>query len=135
MTWWEQWNSFLSDNQALTVAVGIPILTAIAAGIVSLITTIWNLKAQRLDREQQRKLWIANSEKENLRELREIMAKFEITNFAAQFDIKSGLSSGIKNHLPREEVAKVTREIIEFMVQIELRVPSDDPEFSKLALQ
>ncbi len=69
-------SNWIQAHQPLVVAVGVPFLTALAAGTVSFFTTRMNLRAQELDRELQKKLWVLEDHKKELLRLSEFFEEF-----------------------------------------------------------
>ncbi|WP_171173028.1 hypothetical protein [Ruegeria sp. HKCCD8929] len=132
MNWVAAANLFISENKALVVAVGVPVLTAIAAGIVSFVTTTMNLKAQKLDRALQKKLWVLEAKKRELSDFKSLLAQFEATAFQMSIDLKTGLSSGTAGRIPKEDASSAIFQLIRLMAEINLVTTFEDPEGNEL---
>ena len=70
-------NSWIANHQALVVAVGIPILTALTASLVSYLTSVATLEARKRDREQQVLFKIADYRNSWIGEMTKDLADFQ----------------------------------------------------------
>lgn len=64
-------NSWIIDHQAITVAVGVPLLSAVSASIVALITNRSSIRASERERRLQVQSKLADIEAARLNDLRE----------------------------------------------------------------
>lgn len=128
----ENLNTWIGSHQALVVAVGVPILTAISAGAVSYFLNRANLKSQQQDRELQSRMRIFDARLQQLEKLRSAVLRFEKLVFHTSFDATNGLSSGTPNQLSRTIVNRFVEGYIEARIELVLLVDPTDPEVEDL---
>ena len=126
-------NEWIGKHQALVVASGVPILTAVAAGIVTVITTRMNLKAQRLDRELRQKMKRIELEQMKIDQLRAALTEFESVTSRLGFDVRQGLSAGQVNAIPKEIANAAIFQLIDLVAKIAFIVGPKDPDSEALS--
>ena len=109
-------NQWIADHQSLVVAVGVPALTAIAAGAVSWITTRANLAASRRARLLEAALILANFRQNWINDLREDLARYSALTWDKE--------------LQAEVSAK--RDLVTLSASILMRLDPKDADHSKI---
>lgn len=79
-------NVWIQEHQALVVAVGIPILTTVVAGLLSLITNRSTLSAQKRQRFLEKEIKMAEFRQVWINDLRVSFAKFASLDTKVHFD-------------------------------------------------
>ena len=134
MSYFEDWNAWIAGHQAVVVAVGLPILTALASGIVAFITTKANLKSQERDRALQRQIRRFDDKKARIDQLRSAVLRYESINFRLDADFHHGFSSGIVGQIPKIRVRETLEQTFSTMTEIILLVDPMDPDARTLEL-
>jgi hypothetical protein len=116
-------NAWILSHQALVVAVGIPLLTTLVAGIISWLTNRANLAAQTRSRELQRMIKLADFRQEWINSLRNEIAEHQALCLASMPALNQGTSISQDR----------TYRLAELSNKILLRVGSSDPEYKKLS--
>lgn len=127
-----EWNKWIIEHQALVVAVGLPLLTALASAIVAVLTNKANLKSQDRDRALQREAKIFDYQMSKTAQLRSAAQRYETTEFLLGLDLNSGRFSGTVQTIPRERANKLLDDLISVMIEISLLVDPSDPEAGSL---
>jgi hypothetical protein len=125
-------NDWVVAHQALIVAVGIPLLTALAAAIVSYFTNRANLNSQAADRALQARVKLFDERTNRIDRLRSALARFEGMRFYAAMDFSAGLSSGTPRTLTRERASRFTEELTNLMAEIGLLIDAGYDEARQL---
>lgn len=125
-------DAWVASHQALVVAVGIPLLTALAAAIVSYFTNRANLKSHAADRALQARIRLFDERSNRIDRLRSALARFEGLRFFAAIDFGAGLSSGTPQTLTREKATKFTEELTNLMAEIGLLIDAGYEEAKQL---
>jgi hypothetical protein len=120
MEWLNTLNAFIASHQALVVALGVPLVTALAAAIVSLITTRMNLRAQALDRALQKKMWVLDNKKRDLEQLRSHLAEFSSLTFGMSLDLNNPDTHGGADKIAKEIVSENYSRIVELIANTNL---------------
>jgi hypothetical protein len=121
-------DTWIAGHQALVVAVGLPVLTAIASGIVAFITTKASLRSQEKDRALQRQVRLFDDKKATIEQLRSAVRRYQSTTFMLGVDLHAGLSSGIAGQIPKARVKELLEQSISIMIEIILLVDPNDPD-------
>lgn len=122
------WNQWITDHQALVVAVGLPILTALASAIVAFLTNKASLKSQNRDRAFQREAKIFDYEMSKIAQLRTAAQRYETTEFLLGLDLNSGRLGQEVKTIPRDRANKMIDDLVALMIEISLLVDPADPE-------
>ena len=125
-------NAWIINHQALVVAVGLPVLTALASGIVAFITNAANLKSNEKDRAQQRQVRIFDDRKARIDQMRSAVRRYETANFMLGADLHAGLSSGVAGQIPKLRVKETLEQVISIMIEIILLVDPKDSDAQNL---
>lgn len=128
MSAFETVDAWIATHQALVVAVGLPVLTAIASGIVAFITTKASLKSQEKDRVLQRQVRLFDDQKKKIEQLRSAVRRYESANFMLGVDLHAGLSSGIAGQIPKATLKDLLEQSTSIMIEIILLVDPNDPD-------
>ena len=131
-TYLADWNLWISEHQALVVAVGLPLLTALASAIVAFLTNKANLKSQNRDRDLQREAKIFDYQMSKVAQLRSAAHKYETTEFLLGLDLNSGRFSGTIQTIPRDRANRLLDDLVSVMIEISLLVDPSDPEAGDL---
>ncbi len=126
-------SNWIQDHQALVVAVGIPILTAIAAGIVALSTTRMNFAANASDRELQKRIWVLDQKKMELEKLRKLCVEFSTLTFAMKVDVENPFTHGGANQISANAAHENTERLIALISEANLLIVFADEEAEKLS--
>ncbi|WP_333814211.1 hypothetical protein [Tabrizicola sp.] len=122
------WNQWITDHQALVVAVGLPLLTALASAIVAFLTSKASLKSQNRDRAFQREAKIFDYEMSKIAQLRTAAQRYETTEFLLGFDLNSGRLGQEVKTIPRDRANKMIDDLVALMIEISLLVDPADSE-------
>jgi hypothetical protein len=113
VSWFTNANAWILEHQAFVVALGVPILTAFVAAVVSWLTNRSNIKAQERARALQRATKIAEFREAWMNELREDFARLSSIHVAAM----------------RKDANVKVEELIEVGTRILIRMNREDPDF------
>ncbi|QCO56194.1 hypothetical protein EOK75_10925 [Pseudorhodobacter turbinis] len=127
------WNAWIANHQALVVAVGIPILTALVTVIIAYFTNKANLRAQTRNRELQKQTRLFDSREKKISELREAFTKLEAISFFMSFDMSQGVSSSEIGKISCEQMNQFVRAFTEIVPKIQLLLPQADPDYTALS--
>lgn len=116
-------NAWILNHQALVVAVGIPLLTTVVAGMVAWLTNKANLAAQSKSRELQRMIKLAEFRQEWINSLRNEIAEHQALCLASMPALNQGT---VMSQDRSYRLAELSNKIL-------LRVGSSDPEYEKLS--
>jgi len=106
-------NQWIAAHQAIVVTVGIPLLTAASAAMVSLITTRANLKAQQKQRLLQIETQLCNSRQSWIDSVRDDLAL--ASNLATRFETDF-------------ENAELKADLAGILARVRMRVNPNDPD-------
>ncbi|MBL4918317.1 hypothetical protein [Szabonella alba] len=129
---WSTANSWVVEHQAIVVAVGLPVLTAIASGVVAYFTNRANLQSQARSRELQRQIRIFDDKKVKIEQFRSAVRRYAAIQLQLSADLTFGLSSGHKDQITRESAKVALEQLISLRLEILLLINSSDPEAGKL---
>jgi hypothetical protein len=111
-------NSWIDGHLPLVVSVGVPVLTAIAAGMVSFLTTRANNKAHERQRKLTHQLKLADFRQAWINDMREDVALYTARTWSA--DLNEGLEA--------------KKERIVTNARILMRMNPNDPEYEAMRI-
>lgn len=125
-------STWIQTHQPLVVAVGVPILTAISAGFVSVFVTRMNLITQRSEQELQKRIWVLDQERKNLEQLKELFIEFSTVTFTMHMQAKNPYVDGESDKIKKSDAIVRYNQIIGLICRSNLMAGFDDFELEKI---
>jgi hypothetical protein len=116
MIWIDNLNTWIDGHLPFVVSVGVPVLTVLAAAVVSLFTTWANNKAQNRQRELMHQLKLADFRQAWINDMREDFALYTARTWSA--DLNEGLEA--------------KKERIVTNARILMRMNPNDPDYEEM---